>query len=113
MTLSERFQKLLKKHCSKNPKAVKPGDLEFDLAELPGWTIENKSIKKRFDFKDFHETMKFVNAVADIANQEDHHPDMAVSYNHCTVTYSTHSVGEVTDNDFICAAKVQALSSRQ
>jgi len=83
------------------------------MRSLPGWTnVRGKAIRKEFAFKDFHATMKFVNKVADIANAQDHHPDMEVGYNRCVVTYSTHSVGGLSENDFICAAKVEALQRR-
>jgi len=66
-------------------------------------------ISRTFTFRDFHETMSFVNAVAWIANQEGHHPDLTVGYDRCTVRYATHSIGGLSENDFICAAKVNAL----
>jgi len=53
--------------------------------------------------------MSFVNAVAHVANGEDHHPDLQVGYNHCSVTYTTHSIGGLSHNDFICAAKIDRL----
>jgi 4a-hydroxytetrahydrobiopterin dehydratase len=67
------------------------------------------AIRKKYAFKNFYETMSFVNAVAWIANHEDHHPDLEVSYRNCTVRYSTHAVGGLSANDFICAAKVEQL----
>jgi len=82
------------------------------LARLsPGWAIaeDGRSIWRSFGFADFYETMAFVNAIAWIANAQDHHPDLEVGYDHCRVTFSTHSVGGLSDNDFICAAKVDAL----
>ena len=75
------------------------------------WQIakDAKSIKRSLKFKDFYRTMSFVNAVAYIANIEDHHPDLDVGYDHCDVTYSTHSIGGLSINDFICAAKLDRL----
>jgi 4a-hydroxytetrahydrobiopterin dehydratase len=67
------------------------------------------SISRRFEFKNFHETMAFVNAVAWVSHREDHHPDLKVSYGSCEVTYTTHAVKGLTENDFICAAKINAL----
>ena len=67
------------------------------------------SLKRSFGFDDFYRTMAFVNAVAWIANAEDHHPDLEVGYNYCRITFSTHSIGGLSENDFICAAKVDAL----
>ena len=66
-------------------------------------------LNRRFKFKNYYHTMAFVNALAWIAHQEDHHPDIEVSYNHCVVHYSTHSIGGISENDFICAAKIDAL----
>ena len=75
------------------------------------WTLaaDAKSLKRAFKFKDFYRTMSFVNAVAHIANIEDHHPDLEVGYGYCRVTYSTHSIGGLSQNDFICAAKIDQL----
>jgi len=75
------------------------------------WRIseDGKSLRRAFAFEDFYRTMAFVNAVAWIANAEDHHPDLEVGYNHCRVAFSTHSVGGLSENDFICAAKIDAL----
>jgi 4a-hydroxytetrahydrobiopterin dehydratase len=66
-------------------------------------------LAKSFGFGNYHETLAFVNAVAWIAHREDHHPDLAVSYNRCRVAWHTHSVGGLSENDFICAARVEAL----
>lgn len=68
-----------------------------------------KAIERRFRFANFHETMAFVNALAWIAHQEDHHPDLEVGYNRCTVRYSTHAIAGLSENDYICAAKLDAL----
>lgn len=75
------------------------------------WRIakDSKSITRSLKFKDFYRTMSFVNALAYIANQEDHHPDLRVGYNYCDVTFSTHSIGGLSENDFICAAKLDLL----
>ena len=80
------------------------------LGGLTGWQSTGKEISRTFSFKNYHETMAFVNAVAYVAHREDHHPDMEVGYNKCTVRFSTHSVGGLSENDFICAAKVDALT---
>lgn len=89
--------------------AMAAADIEAHLARAPGWALVNGAIQKRYDFPDYHHTLAFVNALAWIAHGEDHHPDLLVSYNRCTVRYSTHSVGGLSINDFICAAKVDAL----
>lgn len=82
------------------------------LRVLPGWQEQGDAIVRRYVFADYHRTMAFVNAVADMANAEDHHPEMTVAYDHCTVLFATHSAGGVTDNDLICAAKADAIHAR-
>jgi 4a-hydroxytetrahydrobiopterin dehydratase len=84
------------------------------LATLPGWHTANdgKAIIKDFKFPDFHRTLGFINAVGFMANQEDHHPDLEAGYGHCQVLWSTHDVGGLSMNDFICAARVEALLDR-
>ncbi len=68
-----------------------------------------REIRRLFTFKGFHQTMAFVNAVAWIAHRENHHPDLEVGYNRCLVRYRTHAIGGLSENDFICAAKVDRL----
>jgi 4a-hydroxytetrahydrobiopterin dehydratase len=82
------------------------------LAQLEsGWTLaaDAHSIRRELSFKDFYRTMSFVNAVAHIANIEDHHPDLEVGYNYCRIVFTTHAVQGLSENDFICAAKVDAI----
>ena len=83
--------------------------IDAGLAQLPGWEYKDGAIGKTFAFGSYAETMAFVNGVAAIAQREDHHPDMLVGYDTCRVVYRTHSVGGISENDFICAAKVEAL----
>ena len=83
--------------------------VETLLRELVGWELTGQEIAREFRFKDFHQTMAFVNAVAWVSHREDHHPDLEVGYNRCRVRYSTHAVGGLSENDFICAAKVNEL----
>ena len=95
--------------CKPGTPALGAEKVAAYLKELNGWGQRDKAIEKVFKFADYHETMAFVNAVAWVAHQEDHHPDLEVGYNKCVVRYSTHSVGGLSENDFICAAKVEAL----
>lgn len=76
----------------------------------PQWTLneDDKTISHTFSFKNYYQTMAFANVVAQVAHQQDHHPDMLLSYNRCAVTYSTHSVGGLSLKDFICAAKINS-----
>ena len=77
--------------------------------QLSGWRLMDGSLEKTFSFKDYHETIGFLNALAFIANAEDHHPDLAVSYGKCTVRFNTHDVEGISVSDFFCASKVDAL----
>jgi len=86
-------------------------DIATHLKQVDGWSLVNGAIEKTFSFADYHRTMAFVNAVAWIAHREDHHPDVAFGYNRCTLRFNTHSVGGISLNDFICAAKVDALAA--
>jgi len=74
-----------------------------------GWRLIEGALEKSFRFKDFHHSIGFVNAVAFIANAENHHPDLAVSFSQCTVRFSTHDVNGISASDFLCASKVDAL----
>jgi 4a-hydroxytetrahydrobiopterin dehydratase len=83
------------------------------LKEVPGWSYDGKVIAKTWSFKNYYETLAFVNALAWIVHGEDHHPDLSVGYNRCRVEFSTHSIGGISENDFICAAKIEALRGIQ
>ncbi len=100
---------LAARRCRPRTEGIRRAEAEAFLGELPGWSLDDNGIAKTFSFANFHETMAFVNAVAWLAHREDHHPDLAVGYNRCRVTWSTHSVGGLSENDLICAAKVEAL----
>ncbi len=88
--------------------AAATGDL---LKQVSDWSLNENGteINRTFQFKNYYQTIAFVNALAWIAHQENHHPDLEVSYNTCRVRYSTHAVKGLTENDFICAAKVDGL----
>ena len=79
------------------------------LAGIEGWALNGQQIEKCFRFRNHHETMAFVNAVAWISHREDHHPELTVGYADCRVSYRTHAIGGLSENDFICAAKVDGL----
>ena len=91
---------------------ISPATAHQRLVELPGWELveDGQAIRRQFDFSDYYHTMAFVNALAFMAHRQDHHPDLGVHYNRCVVRYSTHDVGGLSDNDFICAAKVSLLA---
>jgi 4a-hydroxytetrahydrobiopterin dehydratase len=82
------------------------------LAKLEdGWKLaaDTRSIRRELAFKDFYRTMSFVNAVAHVANIEDHHPDLEVGYNYCRIAFTTHAIKGLSENDFICAAKIDQI----
>ncbi|MGH8686131.1 MAG: 4a-hydroxytetrahydrobiopterin dehydratase [Burkholderiales bacterium] len=79
------------------------------LASLKGWILEDGKLVKLYAFSNYYQTLAFVNALAWVSHREDHHPDLAVGYNQCRVAYSTHAADGLTENDFICAAKCDAL----
>jgi 4a-hydroxytetrahydrobiopterin dehydratase len=97
--------------CEGGSQPLTAQQIQSLLPELPGWQVnqENAEIFRTFTFKNYGKTMAFANAVAWIAHQEDHHPDMEVSYNRCVVRFSTHAVHGLSHNDFISAAKVDQL----
>lgn len=84
-------------------------EIHSHLNEVSGWHFANGAIEKTFRFKNFLETMAFMNAVAWICQTEDHHPEATLGFDHCVLRFHTHSVNGVSVNDFICAAKVNAL----
>ena len=79
------------------------------LKQLDGWEQAGGRIAKTYLFKNYYQTLAFVNATAWISHREDHHPDVTVGYNQCRVEYTTHAIGGLSENDFICAAKLDKL----
>ena len=106
---SDALTSLRCKPCKGEAASLPQEKIASYLATLPAWELEDGSIVRKFEFKNYYQTIAFVNALAWIAHREDHHPDLEVSYGFCIVRYSTHAVGGLTENDFICAAKVDAL----
>ena len=101
---------LLNLHCIASVAGpMNEAEITTHLAQVSGWRLADGAIEKTHSFKNFHETMAFMNALAWICHTEDHHPDVALSYSRCTVRFNTHSVGGISVNDFICAAKADAL----
>jgi 4a-hydroxytetrahydrobiopterin dehydratase len=92
-------------------EAMGETEIRHHLAQLSGWHLSGGAIEKTYTFKNYYETISFVNALAWISHTEDHHPDLLVTYNRCVTRYSTHSVGGISVNDFICAEKADALVS--
>jgi 4a-hydroxytetrahydrobiopterin dehydratase len=105
---------LTRKRCKPCEGGVKPltkKEADGLLSQLQDWTLNETAteISRAYKFKNYYETMAFVNAVAWMTHLEDHHPDLEVSYSRCVVRYATHAIKGLSENDFICAAKVDAL----
>ena len=106
------MNELARKKCKPCEGGVKPfteQELKPLLKGMKGWAIESGKLTKTYSFQNYYETMAFVNALAWISHREDHHPDLGVHYNKCRVEYITHAIGGLSENDFICAAKCDAL----
>lgn len=97
------------KPCEGGTQPMPEAEIREYLKKVDGWSYVNGEISKTFTFKNYYQTTAFVNAVAWIAHQEDHHPNIEFGYKTCQVRYSTHAIGGISENDFICAAKVSAL----
>ncbi len=104
---------LLALHCAPARDALSEAEAARLAALLPAWTLENNKLVRTFAFADYYRTMAFVNALAFVTHEQDHHPELTVTYSRCVVRYDTHSVnhgkGGLSINDFICAAKADAL----
>lgn len=105
--------KLIEENC----KPLGAGDIPLSLKEAqelslqtPEWTIGEKAIERKFYFKDFRQSMVFVNQVADLAERQNHHPDILITYGKVKLVLSTHKVGGLSRNDFILAAKIDLLA---
>ena len=97
------------KPCEGGVLPLSQDEINILIKQLDDWVQRDHTIGKIFEFKNYYQTMAFVNAVAWLSHREDHHPDLSVSYNKCHVEYSTHAINGLSENDFICAAKVDAL----
>ena len=95
-------------------RALTATEVVANLAKIEGWSLSgdgaNVAIEKTFHFANYYETISFVNALAHGAHAENHHPDLSVHYDRCVVRFSTHDVGGLSENDFICAAKADTLA---
>ena len=97
--------------CRPGQPRLADAAIDEALATLPGWSRIDDALRKTYQFSDYYRTIAFVNAVAWIANQQDHHPDLDVRYNRCGVAFSTHDAGGITLNDLACASRVDALGA--
>ena len=100
------------KPCEGGMAPLNRSEAERLLAQLSSaWALtdEAQAVRREFAFRDFYRTMSFVNALAHLANVEDHHPDLEVGYNYCRVTFTTHAIRGLSENHFVCAAKVDLI----
>lgn len=105
---------LIDKHCQRETSRLESGDIEALIEQIHAdWSSSEggQAIQRSFRFKNYYQTIAFVNALAWVAHQQDHHPDLEVGYKQCIVHYSTHSVGGLSENDFICAARIDTLAA--
>ncbi|GAB3469753.1 4a-hydroxytetrahydrobiopterin dehydratase [Massilia terrae] len=101
---------LTDKRCLHGAGPLDRAAIDALLLEVPGWIEQDDHLVRSFEFKDYHETMEFVNALAWMTHAQDHHPELTVRYRHCIVAYATHTAGnKISENDFICAAKANAI----
>ena len=110
--MADDGRELVKKKCRPCDGSVTPlseSEIARMLSRLPGWEYRGGVITKAFTFANYWQTIAFVNAAAWISHREDHHPEITVGYNKCRVDYWTHAVNGLSENDFICAAKLDAL----
>lgn len=98
-----------KSHPREGDAALTPEQADLLVPLIKGWARTGLEIHKTYTFLNYYEAIAFVNAVAFVSHAEDHHPNMEVSFNRVRVRYSTHSVGGLSENDFICAAKIESL----
>lgn len=100
---------LTRKHCVLCEAGTPPltrEEAEAMMAQVPGWTLEDNTLSRRFKFRDFREAMAFVNRVADLAEEEGHHPDIHVFWNKVRLDLTTHAIKGLSENDFIMAARI-------
>jgi 4a-hydroxytetrahydrobiopterin dehydratase len=105
---------LLEQHCRPGAPALADDAIAALLAEAPGWALQDGALRCSFAFRDYYQTIAFVNALAWMVHQQDHHPELTVGYNRCAVSFNTHSAGgAVSQNDFICAARTNAIYAQR
>jgi 4a-hydroxytetrahydrobiopterin dehydratase len=101
------------KKCRHVENALPESEIAAYIAAVDGWSLQDGKIVKTFGFRNYYETLAFINSIAYVIHAEDHHPELVVTYNRCVVKFDTHSVnggrGGISENDFICAAKLDAI----
>ncbi|MFZ6657002.1 4a-hydroxytetrahydrobiopterin dehydratase [Undibacterium sp. TJN19] len=108
-----KTSELLEKKSHHTETGLDDASLPAYFAATPGWAQDGPRIVKTFQFKNYYETLAFINAIAYVIHAEDHHPELVVTYNRCIIKFDTHTVndgkGGISENDFICAAKIDAI----
>jgi len=107
-----KFSNLAKQRCKPCEAGMSPlmqSEIDGLMLQLDNWQQYDHLISKTYHFKDYHQTIAFVNAIASMSHTENHHPELIVSYSSCRVEYTTHAIHGLSENDFICAAKIDAL----
>ena len=89
---------------------IKGEELKNRMKKIPEWELEKKHIERTFEFDEFSESIDFVNGVAEVAEEEEHHPDIDIRYNKVRLVLSTHSKGGLTELDFALAERIDTLS---
>lgn len=95
--------------CTPQRNALSAAEIAEYLPAVADWRVQDGKLVRQFRFENYYATLAFVNAIAYVIHSEDHHPELTVNYNNCTVRYDTHSVKGLSPNDFICAAKIDAI----
>jgi len=107
------FEELAKKRCvpcEGGTLPISPEKAREYLSQLLGWElVEAKKIRKEFKFSNFRQSLDFVNKVGSLAEEQQHHPDITIIYNKVSISLSTHTIGGLSENDFIMAAKINGL----
>ena len=113
MTTSLTLTALLEKKCRHLESALTAAEIASYLPLVDGWHLTDGKLVREFTFGNYYETLAFINAIAYVIHAEDHHPELVITYNRCIARFDTHSVnggkGGISENDFICAAKVDAI----
>jgi 4a-hydroxytetrahydrobiopterin dehydratase len=105
---------LLDQFCVEGAAKLDQAEIGALLPQVPGWAVQDGKLRRDFKFRDYHETIRFVNSLAEMVHQENHHPALTVTYQHCVVSYNTHSAGGALSlNDFICAAKANMIYAQR
>ena len=109
MTKSNDLANKQCKPCEAGMSPLMQPEIDSLMQHLVGWQQYDHLISKIYHFNDYHQTIAFVNAIAWVSHREDHHPELIVSYNSCHIEYTTHALHGLSENDFICAVKIDAL----